>query len=338
MGILLTNNGEAVVDESITTAQPTQNQQPKPVTQVQSPTAADTGNSENTAQSTKQSASPTTSGQSGASTKVPEKAAAGLDYTSIQQGLNTMYEGKYDAQLADLYNQIVQRKPFEYRPEDDMLYQMYEQKYTQQGKQAMRDSMGQAAALTGGYGSSYGQAVGQQNYDAYIQELNNLMSELFDRAYQQYAAEGDRLTQQYGLLSDMDSRDYNRFTTQYGMNVDAYNRLMQEAAVLGAAGDFSKYKDIFGEDSANRMAQLFNAQTLMPLWQNGVLDAEMYKSLTGAYPVGYVPPGTSGSGTRAASDILRDQVWERANYNVAQGGDLATETALAQQLISGYRF
>ena len=43
----------------------------------------------------------------------------------------------------------------------------------QQGKQAMQDTMGQAAALTGGYGSTYGQAVGQQQYDAYLQNLND---------------------------------------------------------------------------------------------------------------------------------------------------------------------
>lgn len=292
MGIILKSNGEATVEEPKTTVQGVQTQSAQQ--QTQSPAAADTGNSETTGQSTQ---AVSTAAQTQSGTSVPEKVTAGLDYESIQQGLNTQYVGKWDEQIADVYNKIVQRQPFEYSTEDDMLYKMYEQKYTQQGKQAMRDSMGQAAALTGGYGSSYGQAVGQQNYDAYIQELNDLMPELFDRAYQQYAAEGDRLTQQYGLLTDMDSRDYNRFTTQYGMNVDAYNRLMNEAAVLGAAGDFSKYKDIFGEDSANRMAQLFNAQTLMPLWQNGVLDAEMYKSLTGAYPVGYNPnPVTVNTG------------------------------------------
>ena len=227
--------------------------------------------------------------------------------------------GKWDEQIADVYNKIVQRQPFEYSTEDDMLYKMYEQKYTQQGKQAMRDSMGQAAALTGGYGSSYGQAVGQQNYDAYMQELNALLPELFDRAYQQYAAEGDRLTQQYGLLTDMDSRDYNRFATQYGMNVDAYNRLMNEAAVLGAAGDFSKYKEIFGEDSANRMSQLFNAETLMPLYQAGVMDAEMYKSLTGSYPVGY-----------NSNPVTVNTGWEGNWY----GNDPETEKTLtAQELV-----
>lgn len=327
MGIILKNNGEAVVEEKNTTPA---------VQQVQQVPAADTGNSESTGQSTK----PATAQANTPAVEVPEKAAAGLDFKTVQQGLGTVYEGKWDAQIADLYNQIVQRKPFEYSTEDDMLFKLYEQKYTQQGKQAMRDSMGQAAALTGGYGSSYGQAVGQQNYDAYLTQLTDLIPQLQDAAYQRYAAEGDRLTQQYGLLSDMDSRDLNRFTTQYGMYTDAYNRMMNEAAILGSAGDFSKYREYFGDDAANKMTQLFNAQTLMPLWQSGQIDAEMYKSLTGAYPVGYVAPSaaTAAGGDRVASDILREQVWERANARIAAGNDEAAEIAAAQELISNYRF
>ena len=109
-------------------------------------------------------------------TEVPKNATAGMDFKTVQQNLNTVYDSKYDEQLADLYNQITQRKPFEYSTDDDMLYQQYLQKYTQQGQQAMRDTMGQAAALTGGYGSSYGQAVGQQTYDAYLRQLNDIFA------------------------------------------------------------------------------------------------------------------------------------------------------------------
>ena len=192
-----------------------------------------------------------------------------MDFKTVQQNLNTAYDSKYDEQLADLYNQITQRKPFEYSTDDDMLYQQYLQKYTQQGQQAMRDTMGQAAALTGGYGSSYGQAVGQQTYDAYLQQLNDLIPELQDAAYQRYAAEGDRLTQQYGLLSDLDERARAEFQMNYGINADAYERLMSEAALLGAGGDFSKYGEYFGADTAQKMQNVFNLQTLAPYIESG---------------------------------------------------------------------
>lgn len=202
-------------------------------------------------------------------TEVPEAATAGMDFKTVQQNLNTTYDSKYDDQLADLYNQITQRKPFEYSTDDDMLYQQYLQKYTQQGQQAMRDTMGQAAALTGGYGSSYGQAVGQQQYDAYLQQLNDIIPALQQAALERYNAEGDRLNQQYGMLSDMDDRARAEFQMNYGINADAYERLMSEAALRGAAGDFGGYEDIFGADSAERMAALFNLQTLGPYIESG---------------------------------------------------------------------
>lgn len=202
-------------------------------------------------------------------TEVPKNATAGMDFKTVQQNLNTAYDSKYDEQLADLYNQITQRKPFEYSTDDDMLYQQYLQKYTQQGQQAMRDTMGQAAALTGGYGSSYGQAVGQQTYDAYLQQLNDILPELQDAAYKRYTAEGDRLNQQYGMLTDMDDRARAEFQMNYGINADAYERLMSEAAMLGAGGDFSKYGEYFGADTAQKMQNVFNLQTLAPYIESG---------------------------------------------------------------------
>lgn len=277
MALLVKSNGEAVVEEPKTTA-----------------AEQNTGNVAATTQATVKTNKEGTS--------VPNNATAGFDYKTLQSGLNATYESKYDEQLADLYNQITQRKPFNYSSDDDMLYQQYVQKYTQQGKQAMKDTLGQAAALTGGYGSSYGQAVGQQTYDAYLQQLNDILPQMYDRAYQQYNDEGNKLSQQYSLLSDIENKDYSRWNTNYQMNADNYDRYMEQAALAGAAGDFSAYKDILGEESANKMQQLFNAQTLMPLYQSGYISAEDYKALTGAYPVGYSESGASSGGASSGGD------------------------------------
>lgn len=216
-------------------------------------------------------------------TEVPEAATAGMDFKTVQQNLNTTYDSKYDDQLADLYNQIVQRKPFEYSTDDDMLYQQYLQKYTQQGKQAMKDTMGQTAALTGGYGNSYGQVAGQQTYDAYLQELNNLIPELQDAAYKQYAAEGDRLTQLYGLLGDMDEREMNQFKLNQTVNQGAYERFMNEAALRGAAGDFGGYEDIFGKDSAGKMQKQYEFDRLLPLFEAGIIPEEAFGQILNPY-------------------------------------------------------
>ena len=129
--------------------------------------------------------------------------------------------GQYGQQMQDALDAIRNRKKFSYDLNSDALYQQYKDKYVQQGKQAMQDTMGQAAALTGGYASTYGQAVGQQQYDAYLQQLNDVVPELYQMAYQQYQDEGDRMQQQYGMLGDLADDEYSKYR-------DAYNQWLTE--------------------------------------------------------------------------------------------------------------
>lgn len=145
--------------------------------------------------------------------------------TALQQaqGNKPTYAGTYDGALQDLYDQIVNRDKFQYDLNGDMLYQQYKDSYANMGRMAMMDTMGQAAALTGGYGSSYGQSVGQQQYDAYLQQLNDVVPELYGMALDQYNAEGDRMMQQYGMLSDLQDDEYARYMddmNQYWAGVD----------------------------------------------------------------------------------------------------------------------
>ena len=140
------------------------------------------------------------------------------------------YAGTYDGQLKELYDQIVNRDKFSYDINSDMLYQQYANQYAQNGKLAMMDSMGQAAALNGGYGSSYGQAVGQQIYNAYLQQLSDIVPDLYAQAYDQYNAEGDKLMQQYAMMGDLANDEYAKYQ-------DAYNRWANERAYAQEQAD-----------------------------------------------------------------------------------------------------
>lgn len=156
------------------------------------------------------------------------------------------YSSQYQQQLDDLYAQITGRKPFSYDAEGDALYQQYKQQYQSLGKQAMQDTMGQAAALTGGYGSSYGQAVGQQQYDAYLRQLTDKIPELAQNAYSRYAQEGQDLLNRYGLLNDRENTDYSRYrdsVSDWGDDVSrAYQLYSGERDYdYGAAQDNRKY-------------------------------------------------------------------------------------------------
>ena len=118
--------------------------------------------------------------------------------------------------MQEALDAIRKRKKFSYDLNGDALYQQYKDKYVQQGKQAMQDTMGQAAALTGGYGSTYGQAVGQQQYDAYLQNLNDVVPELYQLALSRYQMEGDDLKTQYSLLADQYQQEYGQYRDKVG--------------------------------------------------------------------------------------------------------------------------
>ena len=121
------------------------------------------------------------------------------------------YQSQWQTQLNDTINKIMNRDKFSYDLNGDALYQQYKDKYIQQGKMAMQDTMGQAAAMTGGYGNSYAQSVGQQAYQASLQNLNDIVPELYQMAYDKYNQEGQDLYNQYSLLGTQEEMDYGRY-------------------------------------------------------------------------------------------------------------------------------
>lgn len=167
------------------------------------------------------------------------------EYANIKQNAPQTYASPYQAQLDDLYNKIVNRQPFQYDMNGDMLYQNAKEQYQQLGKQAMVDTMGQAAQLTGGYGNSYAQNVGNQAYQQYLLKLNEQLPAYYNLAMQRYNMEGDALNNQYGLLNDRENEAYGRYrdtVSDYNQNLQmAYNVYNNERD-----NDYGQYRDALG--------------------------------------------------------------------------------------------
>lgn len=121
------------------------------------------------------------------------------------------YQSQWQTQLNDIMDKIMNREKFSYNFNEDALYQQYKDKFTQQAKLAMGDAIGQASAMTGGYGNSYAQSVGQQMYQKEMQNLNDIIPELYSMAYDKYNQEGQDLLNQYALVGDQEDRDYGRY-------------------------------------------------------------------------------------------------------------------------------
>ena len=125
------------------------------------------------------------------------------------------YQSQWQGQIDSIINRILNREKFTYDVNSDALYQQYAEQYQRLGKIAMQDTMGQAAAMTGGYGNSYASTVGNQAYQNYLSQLNDKIPELYKLALDKYQLEGQEMYNQYGLLSDQEQQDYGRYRDSY---------------------------------------------------------------------------------------------------------------------------
>ena len=149
-------------------------------------------------------------------------------YQNLQEQLAAKpgaYQSNWQTQLNDTINKIMNREKFQYDLNADALYNQYKDQYTTQGQMAMMDTMGMASAMTGGYGNSYAQSVGQQAYQGYLQQLNDKIPELYQMALNRYQMEGDDLYNQYALLGTQEEQEYGR----YRDTVADYNTALDRA-------------------------------------------------------------------------------------------------------------
>ncbi len=132
-----------------------------------------------------------------------------------------VYAGTYDKQMQDMYDRVMNQKEFSYDLNGDALWQQYKDQYTTQGKLAMMDTMGQAAALNGGYGSSYAQNVGQQAYQGYLQQLNDRVPELYQLALDKYNNDYALLKDRFSTTAQMQADEYGKYQDALGQhNID----------------------------------------------------------------------------------------------------------------------
>lgn len=150
--------------------------------------------------------------------------------------------GTYGQQLTDIINGINSRKPFQYNLNEDALYNQYKDQYVAQGKMAMMDTMGQAAALTGGYGNSYASTAGNQAYQGYLQGLNAVVPQLYQMAMDAYQMEGQDLYNRAGLLQDSYDREYGVYRDKVSDWQNNVNRL-QDAYYNESNSDYNRFTD-----------------------------------------------------------------------------------------------
>ena len=211
------------------------------------------------------------------------------------------YPASSDPELDSLYAAITGRQAFSYKASEDPLYRSAADRYIQNGRMAMRDTLGQAAALTGGYGSSYAQAVGQQQYDEYLRSLAQVLPQYYSMAWQRYEAQGQALRDAYDLARQRRQDDYARQRDE-----EERERAAAAAAQAAEARDYARQ-----QDSYKQLYQLIFSSGYVPTdeelsaagMSRAQADALLRQYLQGQKPKG----GSRGGGQRTRSDEDEDE-------------------------------
>ena len=209
------------------------------------------------------------------------------------------YNSAWQGQLHDVIGQILNRDKFSYDLNADALYQQYANQYINQGRMAMMDTMGQAAAMTGGYGNSYAQSVGQQAYQDHLQQLNDKIPDLYQLALAKYQMEGDALYDQYAMLGAQEEQDYGRYrdeVSDWGAELER----LQNQYNAEREYDYSKWADgrdfAYGQYSDDRAYdyQIGRDQVADEQWQKEYEEA--IRQFNFANKLGEFAPGASSGG------------------------------------------
>lgn len=147
--------------------------------------------------------------------------------TYLDSQLGKIQSGKtsWSEQYGNAINDFLNREKFEYDVDDDQLFQQALASAMNSGKTAMQDTIGQASALTGGYGSTYATSAGNQAYNQFIEDAYNNLPEYYKMAMEAYQAEGNELLNRVNVLSTADNTEYTRTLQGFNSTLDYSNTL-----------------------------------------------------------------------------------------------------------------
>lgn len=136
------------------------------------------------------------------------------------------YTSQYATNMADALGAIQNRPKFSYDANSDALYQAMKSTAVNEGRRASADVMGQAAALTGGYGNSYAASAAAAAYQNRLAQLANNIPSLAQFAASRYDAETNDLYNRYNIYRQADADDYGRYRDTVSDYQNTMDRLL----------------------------------------------------------------------------------------------------------------
>lgn len=123
------------------------------------------------------------------------------------------YDDKYGTEMKNSFSALKNDK-FSYDPAADNNAQAQVKALRSSAQRGMKDTMGRAAQLTGGYNNSYAQTAAQQVYDQTMSQVDDIYAAAREQARAEWLDERDDRYNQLSVLGDMSDRDYDRWADE----------------------------------------------------------------------------------------------------------------------------
>ena len=241
------------------------------------------------------------------------------------------YSSQYSSQIDQLLNSILNRDPFSYDYTTDPSYHAYADQYKRLGDRAREDTLGNVAAMNGGYASSWAASAASQAQNDYNQQLSDIIPTLYEAAYNRYMDDYNMDVTNLGLLQGVDNTQYDRYRdtvsdSQWQQEFD-YTKEQDKIAndQWQQSFDWNQYVDNWNM-SNTEATQKFDQ--LMSKWQlTGVADEEVAAGL--GVPVG----ATTESYYFNKAQLTLDQAKLAQSSKGSGSGTTQTDSKLTDSII-----
>lgn len=198
-----------------------------------------------------------------------------MDFTNSQWDKISTGKTSWTDEYNNLLNKYLNREDFEYDVNKDPLFQQALTSAMNSGKTAMQDTIGQASALTGGYGSTYATSAGNQAYNSFIEDAYNNLPEYYQMALNAHQAEGQEMYNQVALVGEADSKEFQRNFDLYSASFDRANQIWNQDFSLWDANinnSFNLY-NAANDRYESQYSKEYNA------WADEVTQAQQYAQM-----------------------------------------------------------
>ena len=147
-----------------------------------------------------------TGGVSGAGYYLNESQAAGQSPEEENH-----YVNQYADEQRNIVSGLEQARSGDYRQTAEELWEAYRKAYLREGQRAYENSLGSAAANTGGVASTAAVAAAQQAQNYYAAQAADKKGELYQQAFENQLAERGQALAELGMYDQLNATDHSQY-------------------------------------------------------------------------------------------------------------------------------